>query len=95
MFRKITFALAAATVVATAAIPSAASAYTHDLVVFDEAHGLADVATTTLGIDVNPTGLRLLATRLTGVGVARNDADPLGLAAALGPSLPLSADLHL
>jgi hypothetical protein len=30
MFRKITFALASATVVATAAIPTAASAYTHD-----------------------------------------------------------------
>jgi hypothetical protein len=30
MFRKITFALAAATVVATAAIPSAASAYSRD-----------------------------------------------------------------
>ena len=53
----------------------------HDLVVFDEAHGLADVATTTFGIDVDPAGLRQLASRLTGVGVARNDADPLGLAA--------------
>ena len=50
----------------------------HDLVVFDEAHGLADVATTTFGIDVTPAGLRQLASRLTGVGVARNDADPLG-----------------
>ncbi len=53
----------------------------HDLVIFDEAHGLADVATTTFGIDVTPTGLRQLASRLTGVGVARTDADPLGLAA--------------
>ena len=53
----------------------------HDLVVFDEAHGLADVATTTFGIDVTPAGLRQLASRLTGVGVASNDAEPLGLAA--------------
>ena len=40
----------------------------HDLVIFDEAHGLADVATTTFGIDVTPAGLRQLASRLTGVG---------------------------
>ena len=53
----------------------------HDVVVFDEAHGLADVATTTFGIDVTPAGLRQLASRLTNVGVARNDAEPLGLAA--------------
>jgi ATP-dependent DNA helicase DinG len=53
----------------------------HDLVIFDEAHGLADVATTTFGIDATPAGLRQLASRLTGVGVARNDAEPLGLAA--------------
>jgi ATP-dependent DNA helicase DinG len=53
----------------------------HDLVVFDEAHGLPDVATTTFGIDVTPIGLRQLATRLAGVGVPGRDADPLGLAA--------------
>jgi ATP-dependent DNA helicase DinG len=53
----------------------------HDLVVFDEAHGLADVATTTFGLDVTPVGLRQLAARLTGVGVARGDADPLAAAA--------------
>lgn len=53
----------------------------HDLVVFDEAHGLADVATTAFGIDLAPVGLRQLASRLTGVGVSRSDADPLAAAA--------------
>jgi ATP-dependent DNA helicase DinG len=53
----------------------------HDLVIFDEAHGLADVATTTFGIDVAPIGLRQLGTRLAGLGVAGRDADPIGLAA--------------
>ncbi len=53
----------------------------HDLVVFDEAHGLADVATTAFGIDLHPNGLRQLASRLTGVGVSRGDADPLAVAA--------------
>ena len=53
----------------------------HDLVVFDEAHGLADVATTAFGIDLAPVGLRQLASRLTGVGVSRGDADPLAAAA--------------
>ncbi len=53
----------------------------HDLVIFDEAHGLADVATTAFGIDLAPGGLRQLASRLTGVGVSRHDADPLAAAA--------------
>ena len=53
----------------------------HDLVIFDEAHGLADVATTAFGIDLAPGGLRQLASRLTGVGVSRGDADPLAAAA--------------
>ncbi len=53
----------------------------HDLVVFDEAHGLADVATSAFGIDLTPGGLRQLASRLTGVGVSRGDADPLAAAA--------------
>ena len=53
----------------------------HDLVVFDEAHGLADVATTTFGIDVTPVGLRQLASRLTGAGVPGAETGPLGLAA--------------
>ena len=53
----------------------------HDLVVFDEAHGLPDVATNAFGIDLAPGGLRQLAGRLTGVGVSRGDADPLAAAA--------------
>ncbi|MEP6623929.1 MAG: ATP-dependent DNA helicase, partial [Acidimicrobiia bacterium] len=53
----------------------------HDLVIFDEAHGLADVATTAFGIDLTPGGLRQLASRLQGVGVSRHDADPLAAAA--------------
>ena len=53
----------------------------HDLVVFDEAHGLPDVATTAFGIDLAPGGLRQRAGRLTGVGVSRGDADPLAAAA--------------
>ena len=53
----------------------------HDLVIFDEAHGLADVATNAFGIEVTPMGLRQLASRLTGVGVSRGDADPLAAAA--------------
>ena len=53
----------------------------HDLVVFDEAHGLADVATTAFGIDLNPIGLRQLASRLAGVGISRADADTIAAAA--------------
>ncbi len=53
----------------------------HDLVIFDEAHGLADVATTAFGIDVAPAGLRQLASRLRTVGVARGDSDALAAAA--------------
>lgn len=53
----------------------------HDLVVFDEAQGLADVATSAFGIEVTPIGLRQLASRLTAVGVDRGDADPLAAAA--------------
>jgi ATP-dependent DNA helicase DinG len=47
----------------------------HDLVVFDEAHALPDVATTAFGLDVSPMGLRQLAARLGRVGVARADTD--------------------
>jgi ATP-dependent DNA helicase DinG len=47
----------------------------HDVVVFDEAHGVADVATDALGLDVSPLGLRQLASRLVAVGVGRSDAD--------------------
>ncbi|MGZ6953225.1 MAG: ATP-dependent DNA helicase [Acidimicrobiia bacterium] len=53
----------------------------HDLVVFDEAQGLADVATTAFGIDITPMGLRQLASRLTGVGIARGDGDLIASAA--------------
>ena len=53
----------------------------HDLVIFDEAHGLAEVATNAFGLEITPMGLRQLASRLTGVGVSRGDADPLAAAA--------------
>ncbi|MBM3674621.1 MAG: ATP-dependent DNA helicase [Actinobacteria bacterium] len=53
----------------------------HDVVVFDEAHGLADVATDAFGLDLAPLGLRQLATRLSGVGVSRSDTDPIAAAA--------------
>jgi len=53
----------------------------HDVVVFDEAHGLPDVATGALGIDVSPLGLRQLAARLTSVGVGRGDAEAVVAAA--------------
>lgn len=53
----------------------------HDVVVFDEAHGLPDVATNALGLDVSPLGLRQLAARLTAVGVPRGDADAVVAAA--------------
>lgn len=53
----------------------------HDVAVFDEAHNLADVATTALGLELAPAGLRQLATRLSGVGVSRNQADPVAEAA--------------
>lgn len=53
----------------------------HDVVVFDEAHGLADVATDAFGLDIAPIGLRQLAARLSGVGVPRGDTDPIAAAA--------------
>lgn len=53
----------------------------HDVVVFDEAHGLAEVATGALGLDVSPLGLRQLATRLAAVGVPPGDAQLLSDAA--------------
>jgi ATP-dependent DNA helicase DinG len=54
----------------------------HDVVVFDEAHALPDVATGAFGIDLHPTGIRQLATRLGSVGVTWRDTDPLTAAAA-------------
>jgi ATP-dependent DNA helicase DinG len=53
----------------------------HDAVVFDEAHGLPDVATNAFGLEVSPLGLRQLASRLTSVGVSRADADHVAAAA--------------
>lgn len=53
----------------------------HDLVIFDEAHGLADVATNAFGLDIAPAGLRQLASRLRTVGVGRGDSDAIAAAA--------------
>lgn len=53
----------------------------HDLVIFDEAHGLAEVATRAFGLEVSPIGLRQLASRLSGTGVGRGDTDPIAAAA--------------
>lgn len=53
----------------------------HDLVVFDEAHALPDVATNAFGLDLSPIGLRQLAGQLGRVGVARGDTDPVAAAA--------------
>jgi ATP-dependent DNA helicase DinG len=53
----------------------------HDVVVFDEAHALPEVATGAFGLDLSPMGLRQLATRLGGVGVGRGDTDPVAAAA--------------
>jgi ATP-dependent DNA helicase DinG len=53
----------------------------HDVVVFDEAHALPDVATTAFGLDLAPIGLRQLATRLGRVGVGRGDTDLVAAAA--------------
>jgi len=49
----------------------------HDVVVFDEAHALADVATRALGAEVAPGGLRQLGARLRSAGAAAADADGL------------------
>jgi ATP-dependent DNA helicase DinG len=53
----------------------------HDVVVFDEAHALPDVATGAFGFDLHPIGIRQLATRLGTVGVSWRDTDPLTAAA--------------
>ena len=53
----------------------------HDVVVFDEAHALADVATRALGSEVAPGGLRQLAGRVRAAGAPTADADGLGDAA--------------
>ena len=49
----------------------------HDVVVFDEAHALADVATRALGREVAPGGLRQLAARARAAGVPAEDSDRL------------------
>ncbi len=53
----------------------------HDVVVFDEAHALPEVATSAFGLDLSPMGLRQLASRLGSVGVGRGDTDPVAAAA--------------
>ena len=53
----------------------------HDVVVFDEAHALPEVATNAFGLDLSPMGLRQLASRLISVGVGRGDTDPVAAAA--------------
>ncbi|MGZ4734611.1 MAG: ATP-dependent DNA helicase [Acidimicrobiia bacterium] len=53
----------------------------HDVVVFDEAHALPDVATGAFGLDLSPIGLRQLASRLSGVGVGKGDTDLVAAAA--------------
>ena len=53
----------------------------HDVVVFDEAHALADVATRALGTELAPGGLRQLAGRVRAAGAPAADADTLGDAA--------------
>jgi ATP-dependent DNA helicase DinG len=53
----------------------------HDVVVFDEAHALPDVATGAFGLDLSPIGLRQLASRLTTVGVGRGETDLVAAAA--------------
>jgi ATP-dependent DNA helicase DinG len=53
----------------------------HDIVVFDEAHILPEVATGAFGLDVAPMGLRQLASRLGTVGVGRGDTDMVAAAA--------------
>ncbi len=53
----------------------------HDVVVFDEAHALPDVATGAFGLDLSPIGLRHLASRLGTVGVGKGDTDLVAAAA--------------
>jgi ATP-dependent DNA helicase DinG len=43
----------------------------HDVVVFDEAHALADIAASALGADLSPRGLRSLASQLHRAGAGR------------------------
>ena len=47
----------------------------HDVVVFDEAHALADIAASALGADLSPRGLRSLASQLHRVGAGRSVTD--------------------
>ena len=50
----------------------------HDVVVFDEAHALADIAAGALGADLSPRGLRSLASQLHHVGASRLATDAIG-----------------
>ena len=50
----------------------------HDVVVFDEAHALADVAANALGAELSPRGLKSLASQLGRVGAARTTTEAIG-----------------
>ncbi|MGZ8764867.1 MAG: ATP-dependent DNA helicase [Acidimicrobiia bacterium] len=50
----------------------------HDVVVFDEAHALADIAAGALGADLSPRGLTSLASRLARVGADRVATEAIG-----------------
>jgi ATP-dependent DNA helicase DinG len=50
----------------------------HDVVVFDEAHALADIAANALGADLSPRGLRSLASQLARVGASRASTEAIG-----------------
>ena len=49
----------------------------HDVVVFDEAHALADTAATAFGAELSPIGLRALATRLGKLGADESACDAI------------------
>lgn len=50
----------------------------HDVVIFDEAHALADIAASALGADLSPRGLRSLASQLHRAGADRSATDGIG-----------------
>jgi ATP-dependent DNA helicase DinG len=53
----------------------------HDVVIFDEAHALADIAASALGADLSPRGLRSLASQLLRAGASRAATDGINLQA--------------
>ncbi len=50
----------------------------HDVVVFDEAHALADIAASALGAELSPRGLKALASQLGRVGASRTTTEAIG-----------------